>query len=165
VPRGGADDVAIAIFKSGHDVDDHHLPDPLDKGVSPSDLRAYTLKSMAARREVRGFDRPSGGENVSESRSQRSAVGASAGTGAVSAGRLARRGFNLILVSPNESAAESGFSVPQGRDRAIDWGGAADLSDKAQSATIETVLRDDASITMLVNNAGIATVALLLGAA
>ena len=41
---------------------------------------------------------------------------------------------------------------------------AADLNDKADVAKVETGLRDDQTITMLVNNAGTASVAPLLEA-
>jgi len=40
----------------------------------------------------------------------------------------------------------------------------ADLNDKADLAKVETILRDDQTITMLVNNAGIGAVAPLLNA-
>ena len=40
----------------------------------------------------------------------------------------------------------------------------ADLNDKADLAKVETILRDDQTITMLVNNAGIGSVAPLLNA-
>jgi uncharacterized protein len=40
----------------------------------------------------------------------------------------------------------------------------ADLNDKAELAKVETILRDDQNITMLVNNAGIGSVAQLLDA-
>jgi short-subunit dehydrogenase len=41
---------------------------------------------------------------------------------------------------------------------------AADLNDKADLAKVESTLRDDRAITLLVNNAGIASVAPLLNA-
>jgi len=89
-------------------------------------------------------------------------TGASAGIGAIYADRLAKRGYDLILVARNADrlhalasrlAAESGRSV-----RTI----AADLNDKAQLSAIESVLRDDQSITLLVNNAGVGSVASVL---
>jgi short-subunit dehydrogenase len=81
-------------------------------------------------------------------------TGASSGIGAVYADRLAKRGFDLILVARNQGRldalakrlkAETGRSV-----ETI----AADLNDKADLAGIETTLRNNAGITMLVNNAG-----------
>jgi uncharacterized protein len=98
---------------------------------------------------------------VSDSRSKGSAVitGASAGIGAIYADRLAKRGFDLILVARNEArlkALSARLRDETGRSVGVL---PADLSDKVQLAKIETVLRDDPSITMLVNNAGIASVA------
>jgi len=103
---------------------------------------------------------------VSNSRSKGTALitGASAGIGAVYADRLAGRGFDLILVARNEARLNSvaaRLRVETGRSvRVLP----ADLSDKAQLTKTASVLRDDPSITMLVNNAGIASVAPLLNA-
>ena len=89
-------------------------------------------------------------------------TGASSGIGAVYADRLAKRGYDLILVARNGErlkslaarlTSETGRSV-----KPI----VADLGDKAQLAKVEAVLRDDPSITMLVNNAGAASIAPLL---
>ena len=91
-------------------------------------------------------------------------TGASTGIGAVYADRLAKRGYDLILVARNEPrlrslsarlSGETGRSVKVLR---------ADLADKTELAAIEATLRDDPSITMLVNNAGTASVAPLLNA-
>ena len=91
-------------------------------------------------------------------------TGASTGIGAIYADRLAKRGYNLILVARNEErlkslserlASETGRSVQVLR---------ADLNNKAELATVESTLRNDPSITMLVNNAGIGSVAPLLEA-
>jgi short-subunit dehydrogenase len=91
-------------------------------------------------------------------------TGASAGIGAVYADRLARRGYDLILVARNEAhlnalstrlTKETGCSVTVVP---------ADLNDKTDLARVEKILRDDQSITMLVNNAGAASVAPLLKA-
>jgi len=83
-------------------------------------------------------------------------TGASDGIGAVYADRLARRAANLILVARRAEKLDA----LAGRLRA-DTGVAvetiaADLADAGDLARIETRLRDDASITGLVNNAGIA---------
>jgi short-subunit dehydrogenase len=89
-------------------------------------------------------------------------TGASTGIGAIYADRLAKRGYDLILVARNESRLralsarlmeETGRSVTPLR---------ADLNDKADLATVERVLREDKAITMLVNNAGIGAVTPLL---
>jgi len=91
-------------------------------------------------------------------------TGASTGIGAIYADRLARRGYDLILVARNAQRlkmlaerlhAETGVQVT-----ALP----ADLNDKASLATVEAVLRDDPSITMLVNNAGVGSVASILQA-
>jgi uncharacterized protein len=103
---------------------------------------------------------------VSISRSKGTALitGASAGIGAVYADRLARRGFDLILVARNEArlkAVSARLRDETGRSVGVL---PADLGDKAQLAKIEAVLRDDPRLTMLVNNAGAASVAPLLSA-
>ena len=91
-------------------------------------------------------------------------TGASTGIGATYADRLARRGYDLILVSRNQAAleqlaarltADTGVSV-----RVL----AADLTVGADLRRVEAVLRDDPSITLLVNNAGAATLGALAGA-
>jgi uncharacterized protein len=91
-------------------------------------------------------------------------TGASSGIGAVYADRLAKRGYDLILVARSGEklkslaarlTSETGQSV-----KVIP----ADLGDKAALSKVEAVLRDDPSITMLVNNAATASRALLLDA-
>lgn len=83
-------------------------------------------------------------------------TGASSGIGAVYAERLARRGYDLILAARDESRlnelaarlrAQTGVKVEVVR---------ADLTQRADLAVLETRLRDDAEITLLVNNAGAA---------
>jgi len=91
-------------------------------------------------------------------------TGASTGIGAVYADRLAKRGYDLILVARNVARlkalsarlkSETGRSVTPLP---------ADLNDKGDLAKVETTLRDNQTITMLVNNAGTASVAPLLNA-
>jgi len=91
-------------------------------------------------------------------------TGASSGIGATYADRLARRGYDLILVARNKTrlkalaarlTSETGRSVKVLR---------ADLSNKAELVKVEATLRDDPRITVLVNSAGIASVAALLNA-
>lgn len=84
-------------------------------------------------------------------------TGASSGIGALYAERLARRGYDLILVARNRDrlAALADRITTQSR-RSVEVLD-ADLGDRAQLATVEAKLREDASITLLVNNAGIGT--------
>jgi short-subunit dehydrogenase len=90
-------------------------------------------------------------------------TGASRGIGAVYADRLARRGHDLILVARDSARLEalaSRIAAETGRSVATLQ---ADLNDKEDLARVEARLREDASIDVLVNNAGIAAVSPLLG--
>jgi uncharacterized protein len=91
-------------------------------------------------------------------------TGASTGIGAVYADRLAKRGYDLILVARNidrlnaladRLAKETGVKVTTI---------AADLNDKKALANLEKILKEDKDISMLVNNAGIGSVASILDA-
>ena len=76
-------------------------------------------------------------------------TGASRGIGAVYADRLAKRGYDLILVGRSEAplkALTASLASASGRHiTAI----VADLNNKTDLAKVETKLRDDPSITML----------------
>lgn len=86
-------------------------------------------------------------------------TGASTGIGAVYADRLARRGYDLILVARNRERLDALASrITSQTHRSVEVL-AADLNDKADLARVEDKLRADASITLLVNNAGVAAVA------
>src|SRR5262245_51431421 len=83
-------------------------------------------------------------------------TGASSGIGAVYAERLARRGYDLVLVARDEARlqalagklrAETGVTVEVLR---------ADLTKTDELAQVEARLRDDPTITLLINNAGAA---------
>jgi short-subunit dehydrogenase len=81
-------------------------------------------------------------------------TGASTGIGAVYADRLARRGHDLILVA--RDAARLGALAERLRretGRKVEWI-KADLTAKADLALVEQRLREDESLTVLVNNAG-----------
>lgn len=89
-------------------------------------------------------------------------TGGSAGIGAVYADRLAGRGYDLILVARNADrlrAVADGITAKTGRK--VEFV-VADLADHTDLGRIEDILRADARITLLVNNAGLAPVAPML---
>ena len=91
-------------------------------------------------------------------------TGASGGIGAVHADRLAKRGHDLLLVARNEQKLRTlSARLARETERSIAVL-RADLNDKSDLATVEARLREDPRITMLVNNAGTASVAPLLDA-
>ena len=90
-------------------------------------------------------------------------TGASSGIGAIYADRLAKRGYDLILVARNrERLAALSSRITTGTRRSVEILD-ADLNDKAGLAAVEAKLKEDASITLLVNNAGVGTHTPLLG--
>src|ERR1700722_4582064 len=89
-------------------------------------------------------------------------TGASSGIGAVYADRLAHRGYDLILVARNRGKLDTLASRLTNETRRSIEVLPADLNSKADLARVEEVLRKDASITLLVNNAGFGAVAPLL---
>ncbi|SCC27943.1 SDR family NAD(P)-dependent oxidoreductase [Kosakonia oryziphila] len=84
-------------------------------------------------------------------------TGASTGIGAIYANRLARMGYDLIIIARNHNRLNrmaSHITADTSRNvEAI----AADLNDPQQLRALEARLREDASITLLVNNAGVGT--------
>jgi len=91
-------------------------------------------------------------------------TGASSGIGATYADRLARRGYDLVLVARDDARlnalaqklrAEAGASIEVLR---------ADLTVREDLVQVEARLRDDNDITVLVNNAGAAAPGGLAGA-
>ena len=99
---------------------------------------------------------------ASDSKGTALITGASSGIGAVYADRLARRGYDLILVARNrERLDDLAKHIASETGRTVDIV-AADLGDKADLGRVETLLRTDTRITMLVNNAGVAAVTPLL---
>ncbi|WP_367254268.1 SDR family NAD(P)-dependent oxidoreductase [Pseudomonas sp. stari2] len=91
-------------------------------------------------------------------------TGASSGIGAVYADRLAARGFDLLLVARDQERLGSAA------DRLRDAHGVqvevlrADLTQKNEVLKLEQRLRSDSSISLLVNNAGVAINGLLANA-
>jgi short-subunit dehydrogenase len=91
-------------------------------------------------------------------------TGASSGIGAVYADRLARRGYDLLLVARDQTRleelaarlrSEAGVAVEVFK---------ADLTSRADLLAVEKRLREDAAITLIVNNAGLGPEGPLLGA-
>jgi hypothetical protein len=82
-------------------------------------------------------------------------TGASSGIGKVYADRLAHRGYDLILVARDKdrlAALAAKLKAEAGVKAEVLQ---ADLTDKADLLKVEQRLRDDATITLLLNNAGI----------
>ncbi len=83
-------------------------------------------------------------------------TGASSGIGTVYAERFARRGHDLVLVARDKARLETlAARLRQDTGVAVDVL-PADLTQDTDLATVETRLRDDARIGILINNAGIA---------
>jgi hypothetical protein len=89
-------------------------------------------------------------------------TGASTGIGAQYAQRLAERGYDLVLVARNRERLDAiARRIADATQRSVEVL-VADLADGASLAGVETRLQSDASITLLVNNAGVAAAAPLL---
>lgn len=89
-------------------------------------------------------------------------TGASAGIGAIYADRLARRGYDLILVARSrERLEELASRLADQTGRAVEVV-PADLNHGPDLERIERLLRTHESITMLVNNAGVGALGPLL---
>lgn len=89
-------------------------------------------------------------------------TGASSGIGAVYADRLAKRGYDVILVARNEDRLKEvakRLTSATGRSITIL---PADLNDKSALGKVEAVLKDNPAITVLVNNAGFGSAVPLL---
>jgi len=86
-------------------------------------------------------------------------TGASAGFGAIYADRLARRGYDLILVARRAAKLEE-LAEKLAREYGVDVQVVgADLAAPADLERVATLAGSDPDITMLVNNAGTATLA------
>lgn len=90
-------------------------------------------------------------------------TGASTGIGAVYADRLAKRGYDLILVARSEQKLSEVASRLKFTGRRIEIF-PADLTKKADVERVADWLRTDATITALVNNAGLGSARKLLDA-
>ncbi|MDB6087411.1 MAG: family oxidoreductase [Gammaproteobacteria bacterium] len=89
-------------------------------------------------------------------------TGASGGIGALYADRLARRGYDLVLVARNRDRLENlARRITAETHRSVEVL-AADLNDQQDLARVEGNLRADSSVTLLVNNAGVGATAPLL---
>lgn len=84
-------------------------------------------------------------------------TGASTGIGAIFADRLAQRGYDLILVARNRDGLNALASRLTNETQQSVEVFPADLANAADLARVERKLREDASINLLVNNAGIGT--------
>ncbi|WP_085717224.1 SDR family oxidoreductase [Pseudomonas sp. B28(2017)] len=83
-------------------------------------------------------------------------TGASSGIGAVYAERLAARGFDLLLVARDEQRLEAAASRLRSERGIKVEVLKADLTQKQDVLQLEQRLRSDSSISLLLNNAGVA---------
>ena len=89
-------------------------------------------------------------------------TGASSGIGAIYADRLAKRGYDLVLVARSaDRLRRLAAEISDRTGRAVEVL-QADLGSPIDLKRVETLLRTDQSVTMLVNNAGVGAIAPLL---
>jgi len=89
-------------------------------------------------------------------------TGASSGIGAVYADRLAKRGYDLVLVARDTAKLNAlSAKLQQETGHKVDVI-TADLTEKSDLIMLEEVLRHDTSINLLLNNAGMAAVTSLV---
>ncbi|MCS0584949.1 SDR family oxidoreductase [Massilia pinisoli] len=89
-------------------------------------------------------------------------TGASTGIGALYADRLARRGYDLVLVARNGERLRAQADRLQAAHGRVVRTIAADLTVDADVRRVEDLLRTDDGITLLVNNAGMGATGPLL---
>lgn len=94
--------------------------------------------------------------NIMNTRPKALITGASTGIGATYADRLARLGYDLVLVARDEARLQALAERLRHDNDAVAEVLRADLLHRADLMQVEKRLRDDASIAMLVNNAGMA---------
>src|SRR5215471_17160608 len=100
--------------------------------------------------------------STAESKGTALVTGASSGIGAVYADRLARRGYDLILVARNKQRLASlARRIAHDTGRPVETV-TADLTDAADLRRVEQILRTNSNISLLVNNAGVGAAAPLL---
>jgi short-subunit dehydrogenase len=91
-------------------------------------------------------------------------TGASSGIGAIYAERLAARGFDLLLVARDEQRLETAARKLRAEHGVQVEVIKADLTQKDDVLKIEQRLRSDSSISLLLNNAGVASDGVLANA-
>jgi hypothetical protein len=103
---------------------------------------------------------------MSSDKSQGTALvtGASSGIGSVYAQRLASRGFNLLLVARDQQRLDEAASKLRAEHGVQVEVLKADLTQKDDVLKLEQRLRSNSSITLLLNNAGVAADGLLANA-
>jgi short-subunit dehydrogenase len=102
--------------------------------------------------------------NSAQSQGTALVTGASSGIGAIYAQRLAARGFDLLLVARDKDRLESAASQLRDAHGVQVEVLKADLTQKDDVLKLEQRLRSDSSISLLVNNAGVAADGLLANA-
>ena len=101
----------------------------------------------------------------SSSRKLAVVTGASSGIGAVYADRLAKRGYDLLLVARRADRLQAlAATIAKAHDVRVGTL-IADLATEAGQASVEQVLATNPALSVLVNNAGIARLAPLAGSA
>jgi hypothetical protein len=89
-------------------------------------------------------------------------TGASGGIGAIYADRLARQGYDLIIVARNAARLDAvADRLRRNTGRSVDTV-VADLADRYDLSRVEALLRTDPRITFFVNNAGVGATGSLL---
>lgn len=102
--------------------------------------------------------------NSAKSQGTALVTGASSGIGAIYAERLAARGFDLLLVARDEQRLEAAASKLRAEHGVQVEVLKADLTQKDDVLKLEQRLRSDSSISLLLNNAGVAADGLLANA-